>query len=173
MFLLRIKAMQFSVIYRSKFVMEAYKSWIPKGSRVIDIGCGDAIIADEIRKCFKCDIVGADIIDSRKRDVPIELEICKIPDKSFDIATLNEMLHHCKNWQEVLGEAKRVAHKVLILESKPSVYANAVCAVTNIIHYGKPNWRKFRNIEEWGFQGETRFIKTSWWYPFKLFAVKL
>lgn len=165
--------MQFSVIYRSEFVIKAYEGWIPKGSKVIDIGCGDAIITDELRKHFKCDIVGADIIDSRKRSIPLELAIRQVPDNSFDIAMLNEMLHHCKNWQEVLTEAKRVAHKVLILESEPTLYAHVICVITNIVHYGKPNWRKFRKREEWGFQGEARLIKTPWWYPFKYFAVKL
>ncbi len=164
--------MQATVLYRSKFVKAAYEGWIWEGAKVLEIGLGDGIIVDELRKHFKCDYKGTDIIDSRKREVPLERDIKKIPDKSFDIATMTEMIHHCKNWEEVLADAKRVAHTVLLLECEPTYYAHAACWLMNIIHYGKPNWRRFRTKEEWGLEGETRHLPTPWWYPFKYYCVK-
>ena len=166
--------MQFTVVYRSRFVIQAYEGWIKKGSKVIDIGLGDGIIADEVRKHFKCDSSGTDIIDSRKRKLPLVLGTAHIADQSYDIATMTEMLHHCKNWREVLKEAKRVARKVLIFECDPSFYAHYACIAANVVHYGTPNWRKFKTIEEWGFDvAETRRIETPWWYPFKYYSVRL
>ncbi len=178
--------MDFSLIYRSKIIIAAYKDWISASSRVLDIGCGNAVVTDQIRKHFNCSISGTDILDYRKREIPFKImaeqDKLLFPDGAFDICMLNDMLHHCNHQENLLKEALRVASRVLIFEMEPTIIAKVVDILVNQIHnpaMNKPlnirtsqNWRDCFGIL--GLDFEYRKIKKpSWFYPFINFSFKL
>jgi ubiquinone/menaquinone biosynthesis C-methylase UbiE len=178
--------MKFTLIYRSKVIMTAYKGWITPSSRVLDIGCGNAIVTEELRKHFLCPIVGTDILDYRKTDLPFNIMTNpgKLPfgNNDFDICMFNDALHHSNEQEDLLNEAARVANKVLIFEMEPTITAKIVEVLVNQIHNPNMNipfniktsgqWRSC--FERLNFDFEHRKIeKPSVFYPFINFAFNL
>jgi len=168
----------FTTSYRAKFVFKAYEGWIPQHSSILDIGCGSCIISQKIAKHFNCDVVGTDLFDYGKQRVPFRLmRTNKLPfkDKTFDIAMLNDTLHHCIDWLAMLEEAKRVANKVLIFEPHPVPLWFE--SFVNWFHYKDMHPAiNMKTLNEWlGYLNpkEFRKIKVPFWYPFKHFAFKL
>lgn len=175
----------FSLIFRGKIIKDAYKSWILPSDRVLDIGCGNAVVSDELRKGFGCEIVCTDVLDYRKRDVSFRL--MKGKDKlpfnngEFDTCVFNDALHHCEHQVEILNEASRVARRILIFEMEPTFIARLLDIMINQIHNRKmPIPLNIKSSQEWrnyfkgaGFDFEFRRIKRPFFYPFINFAIKL
>ncbi len=92
---------------------------LPPQSRVLDIGANDGYISELINRDGH-QVVLADIINLNRTNLPIFLydgKTLPFPGNSFDIALLSYVLHHAKNPAQVLQEASRVAHRVIVLES--------------------------------------------------------
>src|SRR3989338_3343634 len=178
--------MEFSLIYRSKIIINAYSGWISGSSMVLDIGCGNAVVTDELKRHFGCDLTGTDIMDYRKRDIPFELMKSKrklpFKDKSFDAAMFNDVLHHCEAQEDLLREAARVAKKILIFEMEPTLTARIADFIVNKIHNSKMNAAfEIRRSDEWKgyfkkmkFDFDYRDIKKPFtFYPFVNFSFKI
>lgn len=178
--------MEFSLIYRSKIIIRAYKDWISSSSRVLDIGCGNAVVTEELKKYFRCFIVGTDLLDYRKRDIPFKaiIDKDKLPfkEKEFDISMFNDLLHHCKDWKGMLSEALRVAGRVLIFEMEPAIIAKISDWLINKIHNPNTNIAiNLKTLEQWKIYFEKlnldyecrKIEKPLSFYPFINFAFNL
>jgi len=99
-------------------------SYIDKKDKIIDIGSGSGIISFELKK-KGFDIVSMDIKDVSIRETPLIYNGDKIPfdDKKFTISLLLTVLHHTKNTENLLKEAKRVSNKIIIVED---IYNNFI-----------------------------------------------
>ena len=93
---------------------------------VLDIGCGEGWVADELCRRWGGEIAVVDVVDVRRtRTLPFSLYDglhLPFPDARFDIAMLNFVLHHVPDAHKValLREALRVARRtVFILEDTP------------------------------------------------------
>ncbi len=92
----------------------------PSATRVLDVGCGDGLVAARIAAArpgltFK----GIDVLPRAHTHVPVELFDGKhIPheDRSFDAVMMVDVLHHTANPEELLAEAGRVARQCLIVK---------------------------------------------------------
>jgi len=111
---------------------------MPKGSLVLDCGCGTGRGALKFAK-MGCNVVAVDISPSivqicahnaQKNNLEIEtrVENCtnlSFPDETFDFVTLSAALHHMENLDLCLEELYRVTKKggalVLIAEPKHSI----------------------------------------------------
>lgn len=175
--------MDVTLKYRSRIIIDAYSGWILGSDKVIDIGCGNGVVSEELKKYFKCDIMGVDILDYRRRNIDFKLldKSGKLPfkDKEFSIGMFNDALHHCGNWETLLCEALRVSEKVLIFEMEPTGIAKALDFIVNMIHNPKMGCAfNLKRIEEWKdyFQKHNlelecrRLKKPSFIYPFKHFS---
>ena len=178
--------MEFTLIYRSKVIMSAYESWISPASKALDIGCGNAVVTDELRKHFGCQITGADILDYRNRDIPFKImtDARKLPfaNGEIDVAMFNDALHHCDDQEALLSEAARVAKAILLFEMEPTLAAKIVEVLINQIHNSNMNipfnmhrqgeWEgMFRKLN---LKYECRRIKKpNILYPFVNFAFRL
>ncbi|MGD1044797.1 MAG: class I SAM-dependent methyltransferase [Bacteroidota bacterium] len=178
--------MDFSLIYRSKIVIKAFNGWIHKTDKVLDIGCGNAVVAEELRNYFGCPIVGTDIIDYRERNIDFKMMNYenKLPfgNNEFDISLFVDSLHHCNYQSELLQEASRVSKKILIFEAKPTLLAKILDWGLNQIHNKDMNIPfSMKTLDKWcdyfkelDFDFEYREIKKpSFWYPFINFAFML
>ena len=96
------------------------------GTSVLDIGCGEGWVADELVRRGVGEIAVVDVVDVRRtRTLPFSLyDGVHLPfdDGRFDVAMLNFVLHHVPDERKValLREVLRVARKtVFILEDTP------------------------------------------------------
>lgn len=102
-----------------KYVLE----WVPRGSRVLDIGCGDGAIGSRLIRDLGCTVDGIEIdpagvavaarrgVSARAGDID---EGLPYPDSSFDVAIVNVTLHMVYRPGFVLREALRVAPTVIV-----------------------------------------------------------
>jgi SAM-dependent methyltransferase len=92
---------------------------VPKGARVLDVGCGDGLISAVLQsKRPDLSVRGIDVLARVHTHIPVELfDGSRIPfdDQSFDVVLFSDVLHHTDDPTILLGEARRVAkHHVLI-----------------------------------------------------------
>ncbi|MCA8996157.1 MAG: methionine biosynthesis protein MetW [Planctomycetaceae bacterium] len=95
------------------------------GSRVVDLGCGDAQLLDELRDRKNCDVLGVELDDEAflegiARGVPIlKADLNKgledLPSNGFDYAVLSQTLQQINRPLELLQEIFRVAHRALVV----------------------------------------------------------
>lgn len=97
--------------------------WIEKGSKVLDLGCGNGSLGSLLMKEKDCEVHG---IESSRSGVESALnkgvhadigdidEGLDFPDKSFDYVVINVTLQMVYRPGFVLGEALRVGKKVIV-----------------------------------------------------------
>lgn len=98
---------------------------IGRGSRVIDLGCGDGRLLCRLRDENECSVQGVEldhgeVIAAISKGMPViqsDLDhgLKEIPERSFDYAVLSQTLQQVRHPQELLGEMLRVAHRAVIL----------------------------------------------------------
>jgi ubiquinone/menaquinone biosynthesis C-methylase UbiE len=93
--------------------------------QILDIGSGNGVLCNELRK-HNFNVVPLDVNDFSLIDEvkPVIYNAPKIPfsDSAFDVALLITVLHHTRQPEQVLGEAKRVAKQIIVIEE---IYSNA------------------------------------------------
>ena len=129
---------------------------IPRGSEVLDIGCGSGFIAHHLSAMLGRSVVGIDLgssaeaaIDYRRYDG----RRLPVADNSCDAVTLCYVLHHAQDASVVLSEMRRVLRNgglAVIYEDIPqSLWDRGVCWIHN------RQWRErtgpcmFRLESEW------------------------
>jgi methionine biosynthesis protein MetW len=99
-------------------------SWIPVGSKILDVGCGDGMLLDALMRQKKCSGYGIEIepsllalcakrgVDAVSLDIDKGLYLCE--DYSFDVVVLSQTLQVAHNALWVLQESLRVGKQVII-----------------------------------------------------------
>jgi ubiquinone/menaquinone biosynthesis C-methylase UbiE len=130
---------------------------------VLDVGCGEGYVLDELRARGFANVQGVDIVDIRgNQHYPFRLydgATLPFPDRSFDLVVLSFVLHHVPNERKLglLEEALRVSRaKVVVVEDTPST---AFDRVMNRRH-GESYRRKIQSAASFGFltAGEWRWL---------------
>lgn len=105
---------------RVRVLTRQFADLLPQHSHVIDVGCGDGLLAHEI--CLVRPDVrlrGIDVLDRARRHIHVELfDGVTIPfkDDSFQVAMLVDVLHHAKDPRALLAECARVASKHVVVK---------------------------------------------------------
>ena len=132
---------------------------IPKGSEVLDVGCGNGFIAHHLSAILGTKVSGIDVMD--KTEAPIgyrryDREHFPAPDNSFDAVLLCYVLHHAQDAGLVLKEVGRVLRAgglAIIYEDIPqSWWDKAMCAVHDFFWKRRTGPCTFRTDPEWGRQ---------------------
>lgn len=184
--LLTVNISKFTSKFRTILIIKAYEKWIKPGEDILDVGCGTGVVTKIIKDHFSSNITGCDIKNYLITDVPfIKIERNKIPigNGVYDIALLNDVLHHVEKEEQIklLMETKRVAKRVMIFEFKPTLMAKLADIILNKLHYGSlkaplslrtiTEWQKL--FQELGFKYYTRKVRKPFWYPFSHFAFNI
>jgi len=98
---------------------------IDRGSRVIDLGCGDGRLMQRLHDEIGCDVMGVEVEQSNivaviERGLPaiacdLNEGLVDIPNNSFDFAVLSQTLQQVRNPKRLLLEMLRVAKRALVV----------------------------------------------------------
>lgn len=108
--------------FRTKTFVALFSGDLKRNQKIIDIGAGSCLIAKYIRDKFQTNITPIDVVDYNKTNLKLVLyngEKIPFENQTFDIALIIFVLHHSKDQETILNEAKRVAKRIIILEDTP------------------------------------------------------
>ena len=98
--------------------MDALANLVPKGSRVLDLGCGDGALLAHLQRTRACTGYGIEIDDANvlacvKRGVNViqlnlDAGLTMFVDASFDVVLQIDTLQHLRNAETMLRETARV-----------------------------------------------------------------
>jgi len=149
------RILSFPLFVVLQLVVNEIIPYFQKGERILTIGAGTCYIDRELRK-RGFDITPLDIKNTSlvKGIDPVIYDGNKIPfkDKEFDVAIIFYVLHHTKDPDQVLMEAKRVARRLLIKEdlytsSWQKRFVFLIDSILNLEFAGHPHSN--RKHEEW------------------------
>jgi len=166
---------------RAAVTNEIISNHIPHGSRVIDLGCGNAELIAGLRDDHECDVLGVELdedafIGAIERGVPVlqadlNAGLEDVPSRSFDVAVLSQTLQQIQRPRELLDEIFRIAEMALVVvpnfghwRIRMQVAIQGRAPVTDYLPYewyDSPNvhflsMRDFRELAE---QGNFRIVK--------------
>jgi methionine biosynthesis protein MetW len=104
--------------------MEVIASLVPKGSHVLDLGCGDGALLAHLQKTRGCSGYGIEIDDANvlacvKRGVNViqlnlDEGLAMFDDASFDVVLQIDTLQHLRNAEVMLRETARVGQAGIV-----------------------------------------------------------
>ena len=168
-----------------KIMSTYYKQFIKPTSKILDVGAGELYISKLMQDFLRCKVVGVDIMDYGTNFVDhyiIKDNKLPFPNKSFDVVTFNDVLHHVdiEGQKKLLLEAKRVGHKIIILEDAKNIVSYLLDVLTN--RPSMPKAMSHKNVKEWinftsriGLKMAYHKVKRPFYYPLKhyIFTINL
>src|SRR5438128_682629 len=129
---------------------------IPRGSEVLDVGCGNGYIAHHLRAILGTNILGIDLSESTEAPIDYRQYDGKrfpLPDDSFDAIVSAYVLHHAQDVRSVLNEMKRVLRPgglAVIYEDIPATkWDRFVCSIHNRQWRARTGVCTFRCESQW------------------------
>ena len=105
---------------RVRVLSERLSAFIPSGARVLDVGCGDGLIASLIvQRRPDVEIEGIDVSIRPQTCIPVSLfdgERIPYQDASFDVVMLVDVLHHTDDPTILLREAARTSRRAVVIK---------------------------------------------------------
>lgn len=97
---------------------------VPKGARVLDLGCGDGLLLEQLRREKDATVHGVErdqkaLLACIRRKIPViqaDLDegLADFRDKSFDVVVISHTLQQLQRPRELLHEAARVGRQVIV-----------------------------------------------------------
>jgi SAM-dependent methyltransferase len=105
---------------RVRVLSRLLSEMIPSGARVLDVGCGDGMLAKLIMEGHPdVEIQGIDVLLRERSHIAVSLfdgRVIPLADESVDIVMFVDVLHHMPDPNILLREAVRVARQGLIIK---------------------------------------------------------
>lgn len=114
---------------RARVLATALGELLPQNATVLDVGCGDGTIdAMILARRPDVSITGTDVLVRPATKIPVrefDGKTIPFPDRSFDVVSFVDVLHHANNADGLLAEARRVARRLIILKDHTAEHAMA------------------------------------------------
>jgi SAM-dependent methyltransferase len=110
------------VVYpqRVQALAEYLAAVIPRGARVLDVGCGDGEVAGSIlRRRPDLDVRGVDVLVRERTRIPVSAfdgSTLPVADDSVDVVMFVDVLHHTDHALTLLREAVRVTRRDVVVK---------------------------------------------------------
>jgi ubiquinone/menaquinone biosynthesis C-methylase UbiE len=105
---------------RARVLAKRLSALLSPGASVLDVGCGDGTIASLILlNRPDISIRGIDVLIRPETKIPVDTfdgEHMPYDDKTFDVVSFIDVLHHTNDPTVLLKEAKRVARRAVVLK---------------------------------------------------------
>jgi methionine biosynthesis protein MetW len=98
---------------------------ISRGSRVIDLGCGDGRLLSRLRDELDCSVLGVELDQENFKatigrglatlNIDLDENLSDLPDDSFEWAILSETLQEVRHPKDLLCEMMRIAKRAIIV----------------------------------------------------------
>ena len=166
---------------RSRVVARNIGQFVSPWRKVLDIGCGTGVVAEQLRNRFRFEVTGTDIIEYVKtglafKQMPDDTTL-PFDDGEFDLGLINDVLHHVPHHKQgkLIKESMRVCEELIIFEEKPT-FVHSVCErALNYLHSREMRvigayrttrgWKRLIGVE--GFRCMEFPVKLPWWYPLR------
>ncbi|MEM9903642.1 MAG: methyltransferase domain-containing protein [Cyanobacteria bacterium P01_D01_bin.44] len=106
--------------HRVRALTRGIEKLLPHQCQLLDVGCGDGLIASRIAKSRPdLSIEGIDVLVREKTFIPVTAfdgETMPFGDNSFDVLMFVDVLHHTQNPEALLCEARRVSRGIIIIK---------------------------------------------------------
>jgi SAM-dependent methyltransferase len=93
---------------------------IPANARVLDVGCGDGLLARRImQKRSDIELRGLDVLVRGQTHIPVEAfdgQVIPYADGTFDAVMLIDVLHHTQEPMRLLHEAVRTTRQSVVIK---------------------------------------------------------
>lgn len=130
--------------------------FVPRGSEVLDVGCGNGFIAHHLSAMLGSRVVGIDVANATEAAIDYQrFDGVQFPleDDSVDAVLLCYVLHHAQDVRAVLSEVRRVLRdggRVIIYEDIPETcWDKGVCWIHNQQWKDRTGPCIFRSDAEW------------------------
>ncbi|HEX6850601.1 MAG TPA: class I SAM-dependent methyltransferase [Candidatus Polarisedimenticolaceae bacterium] len=105
---------------RTTVLRDILTPWIPPGARVLDVGCGDGLLAERIGEARPdVAIEGVEVLVRPEVRIPVRpfdgLRL-PYPDGAFDAVLLVDVVHHAEEPEALLLETARVSRGVVLIK---------------------------------------------------------
>lgn len=105
---------------RAGVLSDWFAQLVPARAHVLDVGCGDGLIASLLRsKRLDIEIRGVDVLVRPGTHIPVEMfDGTNLPfqDDSFDVVLFSDVLHHTNDPLSPQREARRVARQRVLIK---------------------------------------------------------
>jgi SAM-dependent methyltransferase len=129
---------------------------IPKGSEVLDVGCGNGFIAHHLSAMLGTKVTGIDVMEATEAPIAYHrYDRAQFPveENSVDAVLLCYVLHHAQDAGLVLKEVRRVLRDgglAIIYEDIPqSLWDKGVCLVHDFLWRRRTGPCTFRTDSDW------------------------
>lgn len=98
-------------------------SWVPKGAKVLDVGCGDGVLGEKLIAQKGCEVFGIDldeiaVKEARRRGIRAKVydmdQTLPFKNQQFDVVICSDVLQYCQKPNLILSELLRVGGNVIV-----------------------------------------------------------
>lgn len=107
-----------------RLMLESIARRVPRGARVLDLGCGDGTLMAYLRDTLDCSGYGVEIDDAKVHaglqkginvlQLNLEDGLAMFGDNSFDLVLQIDTLQHLRNAETMLRETARVGRQAIV-----------------------------------------------------------
>ncbi|MBI2061498.1 MAG: methyltransferase domain-containing protein [Nitrospirae bacterium] len=129
------------------------------GDHVLDVGCGDLLVGQQITHLLKVQWTGVDILEYHRTGLPFHRydgRTLPFPPNHFSTVLLSFVLHHCEDPDAILRECVRVSSsRLLMVEDIPEGRMEIALAkvhdylANNLTQEGIPRPYRFKSLAGW------------------------